>query len=96
MHIDTPETLHAQHDEGEAWTHNVLDQTILELLQGPFNDDNYRKWKVGPAIAEIESYLMAMDGTKYEKQAHRIIRKLKKMTTITEIILCLGEVILHD
>lgn len=96
MNIDTVDTLHAQHNKGENWDHDLLMQTILELLSGPFNDDNYRNYSPDNALEEIEGYLFELMGTSYEKKAKRILRKVKKLETIKEIILYLGEIILSD
>ena len=96
MSIDTIDTLHAQHDKGEKWDHDLLIHTILELLSGPFNNGDYRHVNPDKAKEEIEIYLKVLSGTKYEKRANRVIRKSCKLKTTREIILYLGEVILSD
>ena len=96
MSIDTAETLHAQHDKGEKWDHDLLIHAVLEMLKGPFNEDNYRKQ--GPDLAEIivQDYLKVLKGTKYEKRSNRILRKVAKLEKTKDIVLYLGEVILSD
>ena len=96
MHIDTAETLHAQHDKGEKWDHDLLIHTVLEILKDPLNEGRYRNVEPDIAEVQIKHYLKVLDGTKYEKRAHRVIRRVSKLETTKEIVLYLGEVILSD
>ena len=96
MHIDTVETLHAQHDKGEKWDYDLLIHTILDLLAGPLNDDNYRNLSPEDIREEIVDNLKHFEGTRYEKRSKRIIRKISKLSTRKDIILYLGEIILSD
>ena len=96
MAIDTAETLHAQHDKGEKWDHDLLIHTILELLSGPLNNDNYRNLYYTDAKEEVYGYLKILEGTKYEKRSNRIIRKVNKCKSTEDILIYLGEIILSD
>ena len=96
MHIDTAETLHQQHDEEDKWDTDLIIQTILEILKGPLNDGDYRNVDTDEAQGLIGDYLKVLGGTKYEKRANRINKKVAKLKSTREIILYLGEVILGD
>ena len=89
--IDTIETLQDQHDD---WEEDLLIHTILEMLAGPFNNDNYKNWEPNAAKKEILISLKALKGTKYEKKAQRINRHVTKLSSIKEIMLYLGDIIL--
>ncbi len=96
MSIDTIDTLHAQHDKSEKWDHDLLMQTILEMMGGPFKGTAYLKLPLKESKEAVRTYLGVLLGTKYEKRVNRILRKIEKAESTKEIILYLGEVILSD
>lgn len=92
--IKNREDFKEEHEGG--WKHNLVIQTVLNLLAGPFNNDNYRLLELEEAKNEAETYLNDIKGTTYEKRANRIIKKIKSKKTVSDIIIYLGEVILND
>jgi len=94
MHIDNRSTLEKQHDDGELWDNDALLCSVIDLLRGQLNDDNYRKLTLDEVKEIITTRMQSFDTTPYERRAHRIIRALNKKKEVRDIMLYLGERIL--
>jgi len=85
-----------QHDLAVSWDEDPLLHTILEILGGPLNDDNYRTCKAEDAKGIINDKLSGISLFVNPKKLGRILRKVNKCETTTEIVLYMGEILLSD
>lgn len=92
--IISAKDLEKEHED--SWDHNPVQQTILELLRGPLNNENYRKLSRDEIVKIVDEYLSVLNKTKHEKKVQRILRTIRKKTTVKDVILYLGEIILND
>lgn len=88
--------LKEQHDQVESWDHDPITHTVLKILSGPLNDENYKNCETAEAKRIVEDNLNGISAVANTRSIGRIIRKVKSLSTTTEVVLYLGELLIND
>lgn len=89
--------LKKEKEEATEWEANAVKKAIQHIIEGPLNNEVYRKKTVGEAYTIVkEEFILSgvMREARYATTANRLLRKLAGSSTISEAVMVLGDYLL--